>query len=653
MSAKHVFPMQSGQPLFQMKGDVCTFGNDVIALRWTVKNERLADFWLIDLAGESTLPIIAPFALMLANGSVVEMGQLTLAGPISETMLAPNPDAARLAERIAGRSVSVALIDAQGRLQVEWSVEQRNGSRYLRAQLAITALLQNEEIAVVSLLEMQATEAQASLERRGTPIIAGHFFLGFELPLAESHIEGDRIRFTLHRTLPLEKDKTLSYSTVAGVVRDGQLRRDFATYLQRERAHPYRPFLHYNSWADIGYLTPYTEDQALERIGSIGRELVDARGVQIDSFLFDDGWDDLSGHWRFSRDFPQGFERLRDAAERYGAAPGIWLSPWGGYCAPQQERVTRGRAAGYEVIGNGFALSGPNYYRRFHEVVMTLLAHDGVNQFKFDGTGNANQVFAGSLFDSDWDAAIQLIDDIRRVKPETFINLSTGTHPSPFWLRYADSIWRDGKDDDLAGTGTNRERWITYRDAQTYHNVVVRSPFFPLNSLMLHGIFLAQCNPRLNTVVGDDFTHEVRSYFGSGTQLQELYITPSLLSESDWDVLGDAARWARENSDVLSDSHWIGGAPDQQEIYGWAAWTPHKAIITLRNPGDCTQSFQLDLRRHLELPHDADSQFAIRVVWSERATTVRPDSQLADQPWEIEMAAFEVLTLELLPIERA
>ena len=451
---------------------------------------------------------------------------------------------------------------------------------------------------------------------------------------------------------PLERNRTLVYSAVAGVVRDGQLRRDFATYLERERAHPYRPFLHYNSWGDIGYLTPYTQDQALERIETIGRELHGARGVQIDSFLFDDGWDDLSGGWNFSKDFPHGLVPLRDAAARYGAAPGVWLSPWGGYCAPQQERVARGRAAGYEVIDNGLALSGPNYYRRFHEVVMALLDEDGVNQFKFDGTGNADRVFPGSLFDSDWDAAIQLIEDIRAAKPETFVNLTTGTHPSPFWLRYADSIWRGGRDDDLAGTGTNRERWITYRDAQTYHNVVVRSPLFPLNSLMLHGILYAQCNPRLNTAAGDDFANEVRSYFGSGTQLQELYITPALLTESDWNVLADAARWARENADVLRDSHWIGGAPDQQAVYGWAAWAQHKAIVTLRNPHSGTQRFTLDLRRQLELPAAAAGRFNARSVWREGASDI-PALLDADVLQEVQLAPFEVLTLELLPIAEA
>ncbi|CAE6820703.1 hypothetical protein R69746_06041 [Paraburkholderia aspalathi] len=652
MRANDALPKQAGMPVFQTTGDACSFGNDALALRWTVRDDRLADFSLMDFAGQRALPIIAPFAILLGDGSRVGVAELKILAPLNETALAPNPHASRLAERIAGRRVSATLVDAQGRLKVAWSVEQREGSRYLREQLAITALLRDENIAVVSLLQTRAVDAQASSELKGTPVVADNFYLGFELPLAESHVDGDSVSFTLQRALPLERNRTLVYSAVAGVVRDGQLRRDFATYLERERAHPYRPFLHYNSWGDIGYLTPYTQEQALERIEAIGRELHEARGVQIDSFLFDDGWDDLSGSWHFSKDFPHGFVPLRDAAARYGAAPGVWLSPWGGYCAPQQERVMRGRAAGYEVIDNGLALSGPHYYRRFHDVVMALLDEDGVNQFKFDGTGNADRVFPGSLFDSDWDAAIRLIEDIRAAKPETFINLTTGTHPSPFWLRYADSIWRGGRDDDLAGTGTNRERWITYRDAQTYHNVVLRSPLFPLNSLMLHGILFAQCNPRLNTAAGDDFANEVRSYFGSGTQLQELYITPALLGESDWDVLSDAARWARENGDVLRDSHWIGGAPDQQAIYGWAAWAPHKAIVTLRNPDGGAQRFTLDLRRQLELPAAAAERFKSRSIWRERASDI-PALLDADVPQEVQLAPFEVLTLELLPIAEA
>ncbi|MEM5318113.1 enterotoxin [Paraburkholderia sp. JHI869] len=635
-------------PEFQKQGDVCSFGNDAIALHWAIEDEQLTHFSLNDCVEERTLPIVAPFALTFADGTTLGPAGMRMLAPVREDTLAANPQASRLAERVAGRRVSIALGDAQGRLRVQWSVEQRESARYLRMTLDVTALRQDEGISLVSLLHARVAGAQASSERRGTPVVAGNFYLGFELPLATSHVEKEGVNFTLQRALPLAKNRTLTYSAVAGVAREGQMRRDFAACLEHERPRPYRPFLHYNSWWDIGYLTPYTQDQALERIETIGRALYAARGVQIDSFLFDDGWDDLGGGWHFSQAFPHGFVPLRDAAARYGGAPGAWLSPWGGYCAPKEQRVSRGRTAGYEVIDNGFALSGPRYYRRFHEVVMDLLARDGVNQFKFDGTGNADRVFPGSLFDSDWDAAIQLIGDIRAAKPETFINLSTGTHPSPFWLRHVDAIWRGGNDDGQTGSGTNRERWITYRDAQTYRNIVLRSPLFPLNSLMLHGIVFAQCNPRLNASAGDAFAHEVQSFFASGTQLQELYITPSLLGEDEWNVLAQAARWARANADVLRDSHWIGGAPDEAAIYGWAAWAPHKAVVTLRNPHSEAQRFALALRHQLELPDAAVGRFHARSLWH-AGTAAIPDVLEADAPCEIQLAPFEVLTLELLP----
>lgn len=163
----------------------------------------------------------------------------------------------------------------------------------------------------------------------------------------------------------------------------------------------------------------------------MGHQLVDKRGVDLDSFLFDDGWDDYSGAWHFSDDFPDGFVPLKKRATEYGAAPGIWLSPWGGYGDPHDERVSRGREKGYGIVDDGLALSAPDYWARFYKVVMNLLDKNGVNQFKLDGTGNVDSVYPGSEFDSDFAAAIQLIDDIRADKPDTFINLTTGTWALP------------------------------------------------------------------------------------------------------------------------------------------------------------------------------------------------------------------------------
>ena len=75
-----------------------------------------------------------------------------------------------------------------------------------------------------------------------------------------------------------------------------------------------------------------------------------------------------------------------------------------------------------------------------------------------------------------------------------------------------------------------------------------KGPLFPLNSLMLHGVIYARHANHLDSDPQDDFRSDVRAYFGTGTQLQELYITPALLTPSNWDALAEAARWARERA---------------------------------------------------------------------------------------------------------
>lgn len=623
------------------------FGNAAIGLEWK-SDGHLSSMQFADHLNGGTIAITSPFTIELADGTRLSPSNLILKGEPRTGVLAPNRAASRLAERKERSQLGAEFVDKDGRFQIEWRLIEVAGAQYLRSELITTALKEDEAIRSVDLFGAEAPGAVVDGRVDGSPVVAGPIYLQFEDPLSKSSTGVNRptIRLWVERALPLKKGKPVTYSAAIGTSRPGQLRRDFAAYLEDQRAHPYRTFLHYNSWYDIGYFTPYTADEALERIDVFCRELVQKRHVKLDSFLFDDGWDDRSGSWNFSKDFPKGFVPLRDAAGKCGAAPGIWLSPWGGYGKPKEERVERGSKL-YETIEGGFALSGPKYYRRFHEVSMDLVTSQGINQFKFDGTGNADKVIPGSEFDSDFDAAIALISDLRIAKPNLFINLTTGTYPSPAWLGYADTIWRDGDDHNFAGIGSWRERWITYRDQQTYENVVLGGPLFPINSLMLHGIIYAAHAAHLDRDPGNDFANEVHDYFGTGTELQEMYITPSLLTPANWDVLAEAARWSRDNSEVLKDTHWIGGDPGRLETYGWAAWSPGKSIITLRNPDAKRQSYLLDLPRALELPSGTPRYYAVKLMWPRGA--VVPRRLRADRAELIELAPFEVLTIELSP----
>jgi hypothetical protein len=178
--------------------------------------------------------------------------------------------------------------------------------------------------------------------------------------------------------------------------------------------------------------------------------------------------------------------------------------------------------------------------------------------------------------------------------------------------------------------------------------VVEDGPLFPMNSLMLHGLIFARYAERLGSDPSHDFSDEVHSYFGTGTQLQEMYITPSLLSPQDWDVLAETAKWSRNNAQILKDSHWIGGDPALLEVYGWAAWSPEKAIVTLRNPSDHPQDFTASLAALLELPNGTASRFAARSPWNMGSRKLTWSIPTQEQH-RFFLVPFQVLTLELAP----
>jgi hypothetical protein len=638
--------LEPGHAVATVSASHFDLGNAVLSARWSAAEGHLGTLSITDKLGQRSSFPLAPFSILLKSGAIFDAADVELTGPPLRKALTADPDASCLAERFSGVAIELPWKAADGSLSGTWSVVLRDGSNYLRQVVTITAGDKDQPISRVEMIDLPLQAAAVAGSAEGSPIVAGNLFLGFEHPMSNSKVTAGHATAWIERDLPLQADHTITYSSVIGVARSGQMRRDFLAYVERERAHPYRTFLHYNSWYDLGYFTPYDEAGALDRINAFGRELTEKRGVKLDSALFDDGWDNHHSLWQFNSGFPDGFTKVHEALEKYHAAPGVWMSPWGGYSKPRQERLAYGKSEGYEIVDGGYALSGPKYYDAFRDVALKMVKQYGVNQFKFDGTGNVNSVFKGSRFDSDFDAMIHLIAEIRAVKPDIFINLSTGTWPSPFWLMRSDTIWRGGWDDNLAGVGTKRERWITYRDADTYEGVVQNGPLYPLNSLMLHGIIYATYNKNLNADPGNDFRNELRSYFGTGTQLQEMYITPSLLTQKNWDDLAEAAKWSRANANTLKDTHWVGGDPAWLQVYGWASWSPDKGILTLRNPSDKPQSIRLKLADVLQLPAGAAQSYIVKSPWKEDATHAALRLN-AEQMHTFELAPFEVLTLEM------
>jgi hypothetical protein len=382
-----------------------------------------------------------------------------------------------------------------------------------------------------------------------------------------------------------------------------------------------------------------TEKGMLSLIDGFGKELIRDRGVKLDSIVLDDGWDDMHTLWLVNKaNFPKGLKPLSDRAAEYGTHIGAWLSPWGGYGGAHDERLKYGKEQGFETHGSGFSLAGPTYYKRFSDVCKSMIDGYGANYFKFDGPD------AGRIEETE--SLLRLDSDLRRKSPDIFINMTVGTWPSPFWLRYGDSTWRGGGDTSQSGEGSARERWINYRDSITCTEVVSRAPLYPLNSLMIHGVVLGHSGEEANApITGDSLAHEIYSYFGTGTGLQELYISPDKMRAREWDTLAEAARWSRANSDVLVDSHWVGGDPSKGEVYGWASWSKRKGIITLRCPSTKPGTIVLDIGKAFELPSGAATTYTLRSPWKKDANKA-PITLTAGTPYTFTLQPFEVLTLE-------
>ena len=456
------------------------------------------------------------------------------------------------------------------------------------------------------------------------------------------------LNFYVNRTDELFPGKTISEWSVTGVSPEGQKRRSFLYYIERERARPYGQFLHYNCWWDITTdgATGFNSGQLIERMNAWNEKLIRPYGLKLSSFVFDDGWDNLDSVWYFDPvKFPQGFAHEAELCRKFNSGIGVWMSPFGGYGESKQRRLESGQRQGLEINSKGLSLSGQNYYNRFLTRAVDMLDNYKVNYFKFDGFGGSEPSYL-----PDMEAGATLIKILRQHNPDVFINITVGSWPSPFWLRFADCTWRGSGDLHMAGKGTRTGKFMTYRDGTLHNNIVNKAPYYPLNSIMTVGIAYANLGlPRMciNDSISD-FKEMVWSFFGAGSALQELYISHDRMKPEFWPVLAEAAKWAKSNEDVLYDTHWIGGSPINMEVYGFASWTPEKGIITVRNPDDKPRNFEFILDNILEIPEPFRGNFLLKNAISDDADRSVLKIASGEQTGFL-LRSFETKILEVIP----
>ena len=567
------------------------------------------------------------FKVLLGDGSTVAASKMKLED-VKIVTLGEDPSAATASLRYAGKALEARF--TYGDLSITWRAVLRDGSHYLRTEMDIKAARDLSMKGIVAMNYLVAknsayTAPEVVGNTRGAILASNHIFAGLETPMGlnsckdegnATHIEG-----LWRRNTTLKAGKTWNISSVVGLVAPNQLRRSFLAYSERERAVAWRPYPVYISWYELNidrnnapapsYKGNMTVEQCADVVSHWKTHFYDKYQMAPKAFVWDDGWDQY-GTWTFNPNFPNGFDEPANEAKQMGTGIGAWLGPVGGYGQSGEYRRAYWRSNG------GMQLSNEDYYNFFIRCCTNMIDRYDFRFFKFDGISAQASAIGpdeGTRGEENAEAIISIERAVRQKRPDIFLNTTVGTWASPFWFHFTDAVWRQEGDYGEAGDqGTDRERWITYRDRLVYQNFIQRSPVCPINTLMTHGFILSRWGAVSKNMDYDGIVREMRCAFACGSGMVELYNDYKLMDEIKdnqgnagalWKDLAECIKWQQEQADVLPDAHWVGGNPwdgKKANVYGWAAWNGKKSVLTLRNPSASAQSFTTTLREALEIP---------------------------------------------------
>lgn len=567
------------------------------------------------------------FKVLLGDGKIITASEMKLED-VKMATLAENPSAATASLRYAGKALEARFTYEE--LSIVWRAVLRNGSHYLRTEMDIQAAKDLPMKGIVAMNYLVAknsayTAPEVVGNTRGAILASNHIFAGLETPMGlnsckdegnATHIEG-----FWRRNTTLKAGKTWNISSVVGLVAPKQLRRSFLAYSERERAVAWRPYPVYISWYELNidrnnaqapsYKGNMTVEQCADVVSHWKTHFYDKYQMAPKAFVWDDGWDQY-GTWAFNPNFPNGFDEPANEAKKMGTGIGAWLGPVGGYGQSGEYRRAYWRSKG------GMQLSNEDYYNFFIRCCTNMIDRYDFRFFKFDGISAQASAIGpdeGTRGEENAEAIISIERAVRQKRPDIFLNTTVGTWASPFWFRFTDAVWRQEGDYGEAGDqGTDRERWITYRDRLVYQNFIQRSPVCPINTLMTHGFILSRWGAVSKNMDYDGIVREMRCAFACGSGMVELYNDYKLMDEIKdnqgnagalWKDLAECIKWQQEQADVLPDAHWVGGNPwdgKKANVYGWAAWNGKKSVLTLRNPSTSAQTFTTTLREALDIP---------------------------------------------------
>lgn len=257
-----VFPQakQAGVAKLDASANKYVLGNDLLHVSYSVNNGALRFDGCQEM---DLLPSDVLFRVRLADCTEFTSLDMKLENVTSETYTA-DAKAAKGSERFAGKGIKAVF--TRGDMRIEWRAVLRDGSHYLRTEMSITSAkdvaMDHIKPMVYAVDNRKAKSAPVVVgNTRGAVLLSDKIFAGLETPMGVNTnnvdaadiatinnrdivpMEGNWVRHTT-----LKAGKTWNVSSVVGLVAEGQPRRSFLAYSERERAAAWHPMTIYNSW---------------------------------------------------------------------------------------------------------------------------------------------------------------------------------------------------------------------------------------------------------------------------------------------------------------------------------------------------------------------------------------------------------------------
>lgn len=473
----------------------------------------------------------------------------------------------------------------------------------------------------------------------GQPFYLNGMFFGSEFPLTETKIRDGvgYIRYFCGKRfdeLKLNCGHTFRiWNTVVGAARSLEkrvIREDFLTYI-REISRPIEPRFQYNSWYD--HMHDITDENISKSFMEIEKGLSKTLVPPLDSYVVDDGFVDWKADfWKFNQKFPNELYPASTLAKKFSSNFGLWNGPRGGYnneTGPFGKRMEKAGKGGYNIAANDVCVSSYAYIKNITDYYLDYTKKFDINYWKLDGflltacpskkhghmTGGQNGMYQ---YTEMWENWINIFKKIRLSREtagkDMWINQTSYSVPSPWFLQWSDSLWIQNSDDigfiEKSKKGEKMsdrdvDRVLTYRDNCYYDFSVTRNYQFPQEFIYNHDPIYG--NTANISMTDEEFRKYMLMMTTRGAAFWELYYSYNMFNKAKWRINADALRFIRNDYETLKTSQLIGGCPAEAQAYGYSCWSENKGVISLRNPANRTQSMSITLDETIGVSKNAQN----------------------------------------------